>query len=350
LNASCQENFASYLGGDFFLQSSQGSILQSQFEGSTALQLGGSVYMEASRLLFAGCSLSRSSAINGGLLYVSATSTLEAVDSSFTFSSAQLGALIYVTDRGIVRLSRSRLSNGLAYVSGGGVYCNLGSDIALSETEITECSAASGGGLCLLCSLKAESSRITQNSAALSGGAVLIDPYGSSSSRTSHSSSAVLLINTTIASNSGVNGGGVAVAASLGHVKSDLFFVPPFNISLLSCHFEENSGSAVYVGSGDLSSLTVTIGNSSFLNNLAEEGAAVFVDSSATVIQPCSASLTFSPMNSFNDLSSSSLASELYWARCTPSTAPADLSTLKQNQFLSQQLSNFSSRMWLLRS
>ena len=179
-------NCTSTAGGAFYVENSKALIIDTTFEGNSAIQNGGAVLIKSSTAIMNTATFLSNTALElGGALYVYGNSfksglTISA-NTTFMFNSAGMGGALYCTsfDRTEIKIRNSYFAYNLAR-RGGSLYL-VNSYIYLEESiQISNSTASdSGGALHVINSLVSyglcSPCELSHNTAGKEGGALYLD-------------------------------------------------------------------------------------------------------------------------------------------------------------------------------
>ena len=297
-NCNFQNNSATYAGGAVLLYGSTGnvSIKKCTFQNNSAAYSGGAVLLGGStgNVSITNCTLQNNSAnFEGGAVTLwGLTGNVSITNCTFQNNSATSyygGAMGFDDSTGNVSITNCTFQNNSAYAGGGvWLYGSTGS-VSITNCTFQNNSATYSGGAVLLWgstgNVSITNCTLQNNSANFEGGAVTL--WGltgnvsitnctfQNNSATSYyggamgfdgSTGNVSITNCTFQNNSAYAGGAVWLYGSTG------------SVSITNCTFQNNSaafygrGGAIYIFTADL----VIIDRSTFINNTADRGAAVY--------------------------------------------------------------------------
>ena len=154
------------------------TIRESSFVSNNARK-GGAIYAtHGTRLMILNNRFFHNTAINGGALLADGDSFINITDSNFTNNVAEYGGALFIehsdaTLGGTILYNNTAQSNGVTTGNGGAVFIYGQSMVAITNTNISNNTAISGGGLYTRdCKVFIEHSVINNNHAENSGGAL----------------------------------------------------------------------------------------------------------------------------------------------------------------------------------
>ena len=268
--------FQDSIGSAVKLEGSTGdvSITNCTFQNNSNRHAGGAVWLEGltSNVSITNCTFQNNSALYGGAVLLSSTGNVSITSCTFQNNSATNGdgggAVWLEGLTGNVSITNCTFQSNSAANDGGAVLLSSTGNVSITSCTFQNNSATNGGAVWLerlTGNVSITNCRFQNNSATDDGGAVLL--YGSSGN--------VSITNCTFQNNSAANdGGAVRLDGSSG------------NVSITNCTFQSNSaandGGAVWL---DGSSGNVSITNCTFLNNSATfDGGAIYISLTDVVI------------------------------------------------------------------
>ena len=237
INCNFTDNSASSRGGAVYF-SSTGNVSICNFTGNTATgdaSYGGAIFIYSGTVT--NCNFTDNTASRGGAVYLSSTSNVTYCNFVNNFATSEGGAIRF-NNKGTV--TNCNFTNNKVRYDGGAIWMNYGSVINCNFTGNT---ADNGGAVFFDETGNVTYCNFTDNFATVSGGAVFFDETGN-------------VTNCNFTNNTATYEGGA---------------VWIYSGTVTNCNFTGNNataGSAIYFYKWD-SSDTLTVSNSTFLNNRA---------------------------------------------------------------------------------
>ena len=262
------------------------SLVNSTVTGNTAELNGGGILNGElglqGTLNLSNSQISGNSAVDGGGIYNNDQSQVTIVDSAVTGNTASGdGAGLYNDLQATIGIARSDISGNMATLDGGGIYNNDLSNLTINDSKVNNNTANQGGGIFNeeAASLTVSRTTVSGNTSTLGGGGIYND--GGVATLTDIS----ILTNTAHLDGGGLyNATGGQVTITNGYFDDnsadrDGGSIANFGISLSVSGTTVRDSDAQQFGGGlynDQEEGTVSIFNSSFINNLAVSGGGIY--------------------------------------------------------------------------
>ncbi|KAA0139974.1 hypothetical protein FYZ48_08595 [Gimesia chilikensis] len=262
------------------------SLVNTSVEGNTAELNGGGILNgelgQQGTLNLSNSQVSGNSAVDGGGIYNNDQSQVTIVDSAITGNTASGdGAGLYNDLQATIGITRSDISGNTATLDGGGIYNNDLASLTIVDSKVNSNTANQGGGIFNeeAASLTISRTTVSGNTTTLGGGGIYND------------GGIATLTDVSILTNTAHLDGGGLYNATAGEVTiTDGFFddnsadrdggaIANFGVSLILSGTTVRDSEAQQFGGGlynDQEEGTVSISESSFINNVAVSGAGIY--------------------------------------------------------------------------